>query len=158
MKVLDSILKVCAIFSFVGMIFVVLTQILTRYVPVSFVWTEEITRFLFIFSILFSAPLAMKKREYISVDLFIDFLPGKLRKIYKGFIYLVLALFCAFLLVPSYDFAMLGKGQTSATLKIEMFYIYLGIGVALLFLCVYSIVNAVSLFRGNDVEKKGVEK
>lgn len=152
LKIMNRILEWCAILSFSSLIIVVLIQILGRYIPFGFVWTEELIRYLFIFSVVFGAPLAMEKREYISINLIIDRIPVKIRKYYLAFIYLVLGVFCVYLITHAYDFAKLGQGQKSATLKIEMFYIYFSMTITLILLSIYSILNVIRSLKG-DIDK-----
>ncbi|WP_188456259.1 TRAP transporter small permease [Virgibacillus oceani] len=158
-KILTRILEILTVLTFSALIIVVLIQIIGRYTPLSYVWTEELTRYLFVYTIAFGAPVAMERRGYIRVDLLVDFLPEKFKKYYDAFIYLVLGAFSAMLVTYAYDFALLGEGQTSATIKVEMFYIYLSMVIALVFLAIYSFVNIYHILMGNTTEEKeeGVE-
>ncbi|WP_176555723.1 TRAP transporter small permease [Virgibacillus ndiopensis] len=158
-KILTRILEFLTILTFSALIIVVLIQITGRYTPLSFVWTEELTRYLFVYSIAFGAPVAMERRGYIRVDLLVDFLPKKFKKYYEAFIYLVLGVFSGMLVTYAYDFSLLGEGQTSATIEVEMFYIYLSMVITLVLLAVYSFVNIYHILVGSATEEKeaGVE-
>lgn len=140
-NILSRILETLTIITFSALIIVVILQITGRYSAFTFVWTEELTRYLFIYSIAFGAPVAMERNEYISVDLLVGLLPRKIKKYYDAFIYLVLGSFSAFLVSYAYEFALLGKAQTSATLEIEMFYIHFSMVITFVFLAFYSFVN-----------------
>lgn len=154
---ISKVLKILTIVSFVALVVVVLIQITGRYTPLTFVWTEELSRFLFIFSIAFSAPLAMEQREYVRVDLFLNQLSNKVRKYAEAIIYLIIGLFSAFLIYYAYEFALLGKNQSSATLLIEMFYIHFSMVILFLFLALYSFVNIYVIFKPDQKdEKEGV--
>ncbi|WP_174614456.1 TRAP transporter small permease [Virgibacillus ihumii] len=156
---LTRILETLTVIFFTLMIFVVLLQILGRYTPISYIWTEELTRYLFIYAIAFGAPVAMERRAYITVDLLVDFLPQRVKKVYSSIIYLVLGLFSSMLVFYSYDFAMLGQGQTSPTLRIEMIYIYFSMIIAFVFLALYSFLNIYYIFAENNEQmEEGVEE
>ncbi|SFA84542.1 TRAP-type C4-dicarboxylate transport system, small permease component [Lentibacillus halodurans] len=158
LKILSGILKILTVLTFSALMIVVLIQIIGRFTPFSFVWTEELTRYLFIYSVAFGAPVAMEKREYITVDLLIGFLPEKVRKYYNAFIYFVLGVFGAMLITHAYDFALLGEGQTSATLEIEMFYVHLSMVITLIFVSLYSFLNIYHMLRDSINEsEEGVE-
>lgn len=158
-NVFSRILKFLTVLTFSALIVVVLIQITGRYSPLTFVWTEELSRYLFVYSIAFGAPVAMEKREYITVDLLVGFLPEKIKKFYNAFIYLVLGVFSAMLVTYAHNFAMLGEGQTSATLGIDMFYIYMSMFITLMFLALYSFLNVYHILKENTYEREeGVEQ
>ncbi|UOQ94708.1 TRAP transporter small permease [Halobacillus shinanisalinarum] len=152
-NVLSRTLETLTVLAFSGLIVVVIIQISGRYSPLTFVWTEELSRYLFIYSVAFGAPVAMKKREYISVDLLVGFLPEKVKKYYNAFIYLVLGLFSSMLVIHAYGFALLGENQTSATLGVEMYYIHFSMVITLIFLAIYSFLNIFHILTGNTGEK-----
>ncbi|MFD2922208.1 TRAP transporter small permease [Halobacillus naozhouensis] len=157
-KVLSGLLETLTVIMFSGVMIVVIIQILGRYSPFTFVWTEELTRYFFIYAVAFGAPVAMKRREYIRVDLLVELLPNKVKKYYNAFIYLVLGVFSSMLVTYAYRFAKLGEGQTSATLEIDMFYIYFSMVITLIFLAIYSFLNIYqSLTENTEEEKEGVE-
>lgn len=157
-NVLTRILELLTALTFSVMIIVVLIQISGRYLPITFVWTEELTRYLFVYSIAFGAPVAMERRGYISVDLLVDLLPAQIKKYYTAFIYLVLGLFSSILVFYSYEFALVGEGQTSATLKIEMTYIFSSMLIAFVFLGLYSFLNIYFVLSGSkELRKEGAE-
>ena len=148
--ILDRTLEWATILTFAAMMIVVTIQILTRFLPFSFIWTEELTRFLFIYSIAFSAPLAIKKKEYINVDFLINLLPGKVKRVYETVIYLLLIVFFVVLLYPAYQFYQLAIGQRSATMALEMTLIHASIGVAFLFMVIYLFFYVKDLFRNKE--------
>lgn len=153
-NILSRILKFLTIICFTALVFVVIIQITGRYSPFTFVWTEELSRFLFIFSIAFAAPLAMEQREYVRVDLFISILPNKVKKYVEALIYLILGLFSAYLVSYAYEFSLLGRNQSSATLAIEMFYINLSMVVLFVFLALYSFVNIYVVLKADHHEEE----
>lgn len=155
---LTRILEVLTVFTFSLMIITVLIQISGRYLPFTFVWTEELTRYLFVYSIAFGAPVAMERRGYISVELLVGLLPAQIKKYYTAFIYLLLGLFSSILVSYSYEFALLGQGQTSATLGVEMTYIYASMVITFVFLALYSFSNIYYvLTRKTEQREEGVE-
>lgn len=154
-NLLTRILEVLTVIIFMALVTVVLIQITGRYTSLTFVWTEELSRFLFIYAVAFAAPVAMKKREYVRVDLLLGLLPNKIRKGYDAFIYLVIGLFSAFLVKHAYDFAFLGKNQLSATLSVPLLYINMSMVIVFVLLALYSFLNILLVLK--DEEKEGVE-
>ncbi|MCP3027855.1 TRAP transporter small permease [Halobacillus sp. A5] len=151
-KLLSNLLKFLTVILFIALVIVVLIQITGRYTPYSFVWTEELSRFLFIYAIAVSAPLAMENREYVRVDLLLEVVPNKIRKYVDSFIYLVIGAFSAFLIYYAYEFALLGQNQSSATIAVEMFYINLSMLIIFLLLALYSFINIFVVLK-NDQEE-----
>jgi TRAP-type transport system small permease protein len=145
-KILTRTLEIATILSFLGVITVVLIQILSRYLPYTAVWTEELTRFLFIYSISFGAPLALKNKEFISVDILTGLLPKKIQETYEAFIYLVIVVLSFVIAYHGYTFISVGKGQTSATMALDMSIIHASITISFIFIAVYSILHVIHTF------------
>src|SRR5699024_12672034 len=77
-----SLLDALPIFSmifFTALLIVVVAQILSRYFPYQFTWTEELSRYLFVYSMVTAAPVALRKSEFITVDLVPTSLPKNAR-------------------------------------------------------------------------------
>ena len=71
LKYLQIFFNTIAVLSLTGIIFVVLFQILARYaLPQAPVWTEELSRFLFIFSIVFASGTVIIKGRHVNLELF----------------------------------------------------------------------------------------
>ncbi|MFG6147737.1 TRAP transporter small permease [Halobacillus sp. B23F22_1] len=153
-KLLSGLLKVLTVLLFMALVIVVLIQITGRYTTFSFVWTEELSRFLFIYAIAVSAPLAMEKREYVRVDFLLEVLSSKIMKYVDSFIYLLVGAFSAFLIYYAYEFALLGENKSSATMAVEMFYINLSMVLTFSLLTIYSFINIYVVLKSE--QKEGV--
>jgi TRAP-type C4-dicarboxylate transport system permease small subunit len=147
-KLLDRTLEAATILTFTALIIVVVIQIISRYLPYSFVWTEELSRFLFLYSISFGAPLALRDKEFINVDLLLIFLPKRIREIYEGVVYLLVVLLCAVVTYWGYKFILIGRGQTSATMAIDMSIIHACIAISMLFIGIYAFLHMIDYFKG----------
>lgn len=147
-KVLDRTLETITICLFVGLISVICIQILSRYFPYTAVWTEELSRYLFIYAVAFAAPLGIRKNEFIKVEVLLNRLPAKGRVIYECVIYTVITLLCGVILLQSISFYRLGIGFSSSTLHVEMSTFYASMLILFLFLGVYSLLYVVDLIKG----------
>jgi TRAP-type transport system small permease protein len=145
-NILTKTLEAATILSFLGVIVVVLIQILSRYLPYTAVWTEELTRFLFIYAISFGAPLALKNKEFISVDILTGLLPQKVQEYYEAFIYLVVVVLSFVIAYHGYTFIEVGKGQTSATMAVDMSVIHASIAISFVFIAIYAIFHVINVF------------
>lgn len=154
---LEKILEVGSFIMFTALVLNVTFQILTRniFTSISAVWTEEASRFLFIYSIVFAAPLAMKHKEYVNVDILLNLLPKGARTGWDIFINGLSALLFILVSIKGIDFARIGIGQSSATLGISMSIMYASIGLTSLFITIYAVFNFIdyirSLEKGGDV-------
>lgn len=153
--VIEKILKFCTFMSFLGLICAVSFQVITRFLlpNLSQVWTEELTRFLFIFSVSFAAPLAMKKKEYVNVDILINLFPKKVREIIQLLIYAVTIGLFSIVLYFGFEFAKLGVNQSAPTMNIPMVYVYSAIPVMAMLIVGYTIYNVVQHIK--EMKKRG---
>jgi len=142
---LETVLEMGSFISFSALIIVVLTQVITRFLipSLSFVWTEEASRFLFVYSVAFGAPLAMKKKEYVNVDILFNILPKKVRKILEFVIYLVIIALFTVVFIYGIQFAQLGITQNSPTMGIPMVVAYSSISISCFFIIIYGVVNLI---------------
>ena len=109
-----------------GFIISVLIQVISRtFLPKTPSWTEELARYLFIYMVTFGASVAVHKKEFVAVDLIIDFLPKIIRKLIELVISIVLLLFVTFVLLKSVlGFAILEYRMVSTAMQVPMQYIY----------------------------------
>lgn len=146
---IEKILEAGAFIVFSALVLNVTYQVVTRFAfpSLSAVWTEEASRFLFIYAVVFAAPLAMKKREYVNVDIFLEILPQKVRTGLEILINAGSAVLFVFVFLRGIDFAKIGVGQTSATLGIPMTIAYSSIAITSFFIAIYGIYNFVDHIR-----------
>lgn len=150
-----KVLEIGAVISFAALISVVSLQVFARFLlPKTPSWTEEASRFLFIYSVAFSAPLAIKRGEYVKVDIVVNKLPKKIAKRLDGVIYGILSIF--FLLVTYHGcrYATLGTTQTSPAMELPMIIPYSSIAFSAIFITVYSAKKSVMNFK----KKKGINE
>lgn len=155
-KWLDMLLSVLTVVSFAGVIIVVTIQIMSRYLPYNAIWTEELTRYLFIYAICFGAPLALIRGEYINVDMILAKMSHNVRRFYEIGIYVVLMVLFAVMVKTGYDFTLIGT-QTSATMPFKMSAIHVAILIMSLLLAFYSIVKIVKLVRNEEDFKSDID-
>lgn len=139
---LEKVLKIGVFSVFILLILTVSFQVFSRvfFPSLSRIWTEELTRFLFIYAIAFAAPLAMKQAAYVNIDL-IDKLPVRIVILVKIVVEIMIA--ALFLLVFYYGirFTMLGIHQRAPTIKIPMAAVFVSIPIMGALMFFYSVVN-----------------
>ena len=149
---LEKILETCAFICFSALVITVLIQIFTRFLPlgISFIWTEELTRFLFIFSVAFSAPLAMKRKEYVNVDLILNILPQNIRNIFDTIINSLSIILFTIVFFQAIKFAKLGIGQTSPAMRIPAYIGFSSVMLLAIFVLYYAVMNFKEQLSSSD--------
>jgi TRAP-type C4-dicarboxylate transport system permease small subunit len=151
---LDKILEWAVTISFMLMIITVMIQVIARYgLPWSPHWTEEMARFCFIYMVSLGAGLAVKDRSYINVSLFLDWLDTKSRIWMDTLILLAIIILMLCMLVFSIPLMEIVSLQNSASLKINMAFIYFSMSAMSFLVVFYSILairsNLKKILRGS---------
>ncbi|WP_422447460.1 TRAP transporter small permease [Thermoanaerobacterium sp. DL9XJH110] len=148
---IDKLLEFISMVNMLGMIIVVSIQIICRYSPLKAPqWTEEASRFLFIFAVSFAGSLAIRDNAFANVDLFITMFP-KMSKIIKIVCYSILEIFMIILLPQSIRLIQLGSIQTSPSLGLLMSIPFSSIFIFTVFACFYICIEIY-----DSIIKKGV--
>lgn len=101
-------------------------QVFSRYIlGASLSWTEEITRYLFIWSAFLSVSLCTKKCISIKIDQFIKLFPKRGKSLWKVLNLAVEFIFFVYLIPYAYLYlkATVESGQTSPACGIPMYYV-----------------------------------
>lgn len=146
---IEKSLEYMVIITFIVLISVVFLQVFARFfLPKTPSWTEEASRLFFIYSVCFGAPLALKRGEYVRVDILVTMLPENLQDILDGIVYLILTVLFLILAYFGYIFGSLGFTQTSPAMRLPMYIPYMSIGISGLFLTIYGILKSIERFKG----------
>ena len=152
-----KILGIGAVISFTALISVVSLQVFARFMlPKAPSWTEEASRFLFIYSVAFAAPLALKRGEYVKVDIVVSKLPKRVAEKLEGIIYGCLSLFFLLITYHGYTYASLGIIQTSPALTLPMVIPYSSIAFSAIFITIYSAEHSIKNLRKKKEISEGV--
>lgn len=137
----EKVLELMTILSFILLISVIFLQVFARFfLPKSPAWTEEVSRFLFIYSVMSAAPLALKKGEYVKVDLILNKFNNKSKKILNIVSLILITIFSFIIAYEGLTFGTLGIGQTSPAMGLSMHIPYFSISFAGVFLTFYGIL------------------
>lgn len=124
-KWLGVVFSTAAILALGGIILVVLFQIFARVaLPKSPVWTEELSRYLFIYSIVLASAAVIFNKRHVTLEVFHQRLPKKVRLIYSALCYIIVAVFGMMLLEHAWAFTENGIGQMTTTLGVEKSWIF----------------------------------
>lgn len=120
-RALDLLLTAGALLSTVGIVLVVVVQIIGRkFLSAAPPWTEEAARMCFVFAVAFAAPLAVRDRAYVAVDVFASRFARRHEQAIQGVIWLTVGGLMVAVAIVSVGFIRLGLGGTSPTLRVPM--------------------------------------
>ena len=115
------LLKLGTIVSTLGFMGSVLIQIVARFLLSSAPsWTEEASRFFFLYAVSFAAGLALRGNYYVQLDLFYNRMSSKARRVIDVSVYLAITIL--FLALGGYaiPFVLLGIPENSPSLGVSM--------------------------------------
>ncbi len=154
-KILDIVERLIKILCqlFISIIVVVIFYaVVMRYVfrhPPA--WSEELSRFVFIWMIMFGAVLATREQSHIQVTFLVDLLPKRMRLFFSAFVHLLMIGFCWVMIQQGMKIYPIVAQASSPSFGISMGWLYLSIpvsgvlmGIFILEIMVRSIVERVN--------------
>lgn len=126
-------------------------QIVSRYVfQNSLTWSEELVRYMFVWSAFLGVPFCIKHGLSIKVDQFRNFFPIPLQKVLMYIDKIII--FLLFLVLFIYSFTVIKatylSGQTSPAMQLPMWTVQISVTVSSLLSMIRSIQNLSHLVRG----------
>lgn len=121
------------------MVFLIFFQATSRYIlGTSLSWGSELAQYLHVWQIWIGASLAIRMHAHISVDLFINLFPDKVKKVLQTVGLLCWFMFAGFLAFEGtkYVLNVLSSGQSSPSLQVPMWIPYLAIPIGGLLMCI----------------------
>jgi len=155
-----KILTHVTFFCFVSMLTVMVFQVLSRDIfKISVSWTDEATRYFFIWAIFLGSALAQRRGDHIRITILIDRFPPPLRKLLNVVIDLFSFCLSAIILIGAIKMMISTYGIFASTIPISFTYIYLALasGIAImLILILKDILNAFGHKKVLPFSKEGV--
>lgn len=157
LKVLNGFEKGFITVSMIVMVIFIFLQVFTRYVlGDAMSWTEEASRYLFIWLIFMSIGIAFVEKRHIAIDVVMDHLPKMLQRVLQQIVYLMMIGLSIFLLIQGYLLVdqMQTFNQKSATLQIPMWMVYTALPVGFLFAIVRLVQASINIYRDEEPAEK----
>lgn len=135
-----------------GFIISVMVQVISRtFLPKSPAWTEEVARYLFIYMVAFGCSVAVRKKEFIGVDLLTSYFPEKVNQILNYLIQLAILGFSGYLLYSSViPFANIQYRMVSTALQIPMQYVYFSMVILFALLILSHVLEIILMLTHQD--------
>jgi TRAP-type C4-dicarboxylate transport system permease small subunit len=139
-KKIESFCKLLLAILMSLLVMVVFFQVLNRFLfHVSAAWTEEMGRFVFIWTSVIGAALAVNQRAHIGLTIIVNLFPDKIKKLFLILAEIVMIGFYSFLVFWGSNWAFYGFQETSESLMwLPMFYVYMCIPFAGLLMLIFS--------------------
>ena len=119
------------------MVAVMCYQVVLRYAfHNSNIWSEEITRYMFVYVSLLGSFIAIRKNTHLKVDFFVNLLKGNVKRYFTIITSIAVIVFLIYLIPLSYSLCINTMRNISPGLKMPMGYAYaaIPIGAVLMFL------------------------
>jgi TRAP-type C4-dicarboxylate transport system permease small subunit len=154
-RALDLLLRsnaALAVVLFAALTAVVALQVLTRFVlHIPFIWSEEVARFLFFWTVLLGAAMSVRNRRHFVLDIGM----GR-RAVTRGTASVILDLvphlcvlaFSVLLFVLGIDYARAGQLRTATNSNVDMGLVFAAVPVFAALTVVYTVGNLVADVRG----------
>lgn len=145
LDVMEMILKIlCGILTG-GIVAVIFYAVVTRYVfhrPPA--WSEELSRFVFIWMIMLSAVLVTREQSHIQLTFLLDRLPERFRFLLSNVVRLVMIAFCWVMVQQGLKIYPIVAEASSPSFGISMGWLYLSIPVGGILMIIYILERMVA--------------
>ena len=138
---LDKLCSVLIVIMLGLMVLITGAQIICRTWFTALTWSDEVTRYLLIWSTFLGASVVYRHSGHISVTIVQDAVPPRLSKILRVAVHAICFVLFTVLLYFSCTYCM-KLNKTATTLPIKMKYIYLCVPISMVILMVHSLLMA----------------
>ncbi len=150
-KVLDRFVDFVIIVLFIILFAVVLMQIFFRYVLNSpLVWSEELSRYIFIWVSFLGWTLATRHNTHIRVEFLLKSLPKSIKFIIEIITHLIVIFFISMLIYLGIRMAARSVDVPTVTLFFTYAYIYAIVPIASAIILFYTILDFIEMFRKKE--------
>ena len=132
-------------------------QIVCRLFFTALAWSEELSRYLLIWSTFLGAGIVYKHGGHISVTLLHGFLPPMAGKAVKIFIHVVCGAFCVIAIYYGFRYMGMQGNQLSAALRLPMRYMYMSIPIGFAIMEVHVVDAILQLLTRKHAEGVNLE-
>ncbi len=144
-RMIDAVIQRVAFLALAGMIVVITMQILARVFFDALSWSEEVARYLLVWTTFLGATLAYQRGRHIAVTFAVDALPSTMRRIARVAACLVALGFFAVLITVGVKYMQLQSFQVSASLRMPMRYVYSVIPASAAIMAYYALLDLFEL-------------
>jgi len=149
---IDSVIGKIVFLAITGMIISITLQIVFRVFFHALTWTEEMSRYLLVWSTFLGATMAYKRGMHISVTFCVNIFPEKIRKLIVILGIIFSLVFFAVAINYGIKLMVLQKVQISPALRLPMRWVYLVLPTSFIIMTIYGITAVLEeLFNTGEV-------
>ena len=140
LDVIEKIQKAILAVSVPVMVFIMMYQVILRYVfSNSNAWSEELTRYLFIFNVMFAAAIAVRRNSHLQIDILINLFSPKVKAIFTVVATIAGIVFLGLLFKYCLDLCVQAARNISPGVGISMSIPYAAMPIGIVFMILTSI-------------------
>lgn len=148
----NTILRWVVIIMLSVMSVVVFAQVVFRIVHLSIPWSEELSKYLLIWSTFLGAAMCVRKSSLVGLEFLLSALPEHARKILKVILNLIICAILIFLIGVGFWAVRRVCFQITPVLKQSMGLMYAAIPVGSVFMLINQVLTTIYLIKGEEGE------
>ena len=147
----DGILQKIIIGAMAFMLFFTFIQVVARYLfESSLVFSEELSRYLFVWTVFLGLPVVAKRGGHMAVTALSGRLKGAAARTMSVAAYLVGIAFMATMIIQGVEMVQRTSQQLSPAMEISMSWVYLSIPIGCLFMMLQMVSDLIALLRKKE--------
>ena len=148
---MDRILQKIMIGTMAFMLFFTFIQVVARYLfESSLVYSEELSRYLFVWTVFLGLPVVAKRGGHMAVTALSGRLKGTAARTMSIAAYLVGIVFMATMIIQGFEMVQRTSQQLSPAMEISMSWVYLAIPIGCLFMMLQMVSDLIALLRKKE--------
>jgi len=129
-------------------------QVVLRYVlKLPLPWGEELARYLFVWLTFLGSAAAVRTKAHIIMDLVINTIPVRFKKMVNILAYIIFLAFCGLLIIQGWQLMVMNMGQKSDALKVPMAYPYVVIPLGAFFMAIFLLEQVMEIMQSREAEQ-----
>ena len=149
-KVINKILRFIVIFMLSVMSVVVFAQVLFRIVHLSIPWSEELSKYLLIWSTFLGAAICIRKGSLVGLEFLKNSMSEEKQKILQTILNLIVCAMLLFLINVGFWAVRRVWFQITPVLKLSMGLMYAAIPIGSVFMLINQILVTIYLWKGEE--------
>lgn len=149
-KIINQILKAVVVLILGVMSIVVFAQVVFRIVHLSIPWSEELSKYLLIWSTFLGSALCIRRKSLVGLEFFLNSMTKRNQKILQTVLNLIVCAMLLFLIRVGFWAVRQVWFQITPVLKQSMGLMYAAIPVGSVFMLINEIIVTIYLWKGEE--------
>lgn len=126
-------------------------QVLNRYLlHLPYPWTEEFTRYFFVWLCLLGSARGVRDNAHIKVDIFVNMFPPRVQKVFDLAIGIITIVLMAALLISGLEILPPTFHRRAATVNISLSYVFVAVPLSAFLMLVFAVRNTFGFSKGDS--------